>query len=352
MKIIPIIAVLGTVFSFQTAVKNVQRLNLKEAINGSIDVFNAGLADEEKQETNFKRVSKSYQVFDVYGDYIGETVVFDENSGYLFVDKDYNVKKESFDSGIDDYIFRAKTNVLFYQQSNFYLTKEEALSSVCEIYGSISSVDDMFFGHRDSNFTSQKTRNILQELDSWYPTLTDTSLATYYGKQTWSTYQSGNDCGPLAIANLLWTYKINGIVDLTNNATSSADLAQQLQSYVSYNSSLGTMIWNVTGSSSFFGNSGYYIDYTNVANGIASTLTSAPIVGFYYAGNVAHYALVTGKGRSIYKHIFGINLYTSWDIVNCWENVSYYRPDKYWVDNQYIYFGYVLRNSNGDTVAL
>lgn len=26
--------------------------------------------------------------------------------------------------------------------------------------------------------------------------------------------------------------------------------------------------------------------------------------------------------------------------------------DKYWVDNQYIYFGYVLRNSNVDTVSL
>lgn len=352
MKIIPIISLLGVLFGFQAKEQETEKLNLKELINSSIDEFNNCSEDEEKRNTDFRRVTKAFQVYDTDDSYIGETVVFDENKGYLFIDKDYCVKKESFETGLDDYIYQNKSNKIYYQHSNFYLNKEEAIIDRDAIYGSISSVNDMFFGHRDSSFTSQKTRNVLQELDSWYPTLTDTSLATYYGKQTWSTYQSGNDCGPLAIANLLWTYKINGTVDLTNNATSSADLAQQLQSYVSYDSSLGTMIWNVTGSSSFFGNSGYYIDYTNVANGIASTLTSAPIVGFYYAGNVAHYALVTGKGRSVYKRIFGINIYTSWDIVNCWEDVSYQRPDKYWVDNQYIYFGYVLRNSNGDTVAL
>jgi hypothetical protein len=79
------------------------------------------------------------------------------------------------------------------------------------------------------------------------------------------------------------------------------------------------------------------------------------------ADSEGHYALVTGKGRSVYASIFGIKIYTSWDIVNTWSDYSYARADingssypnwKYWIDNQYLYYGWTLRNSNGTVVSL
>lgn len=53
-------------------------------------------------------------------------------------------------------------------------------------------------------------------------------------------------------------------------------------------------------------------------------------------------------------------MWTSWDIVNTWEdhnsrdyiNGVSYPSYKYWVDNQNIYFGYVLRNKDGNAVSL
>ena len=57
----------------------------------------------------------------------------------------------------------------------------------------------------------------------------------------------------------------------------------------------------------FFGDTGYYIDYCDVTNGISDTLRNAPLIGMYCDYGTGHYALVSGKGRSLYKKILGIS---------------------------------------------
>lgn len=355
MKTIFAILIVASVIG-SNLIDNTQSLHpksFKNFINENILEFNASSSVVDKVATHFLGVSKNYFAYDVDDDYVGEVLVFDDNAGYLIIGQDNYIRKESLDEGLPENIFDSNLTKLYFEANNLFLNKQEALKFRDEsFYGKYIDPNNMFHSHLDTTFTTQKTRYLLQELDSPYSTNTNTSQAVYHYKSTWSTYQSGNDCGPLAIANLLWTYKINGVVDLTNGATSSAQLAANLQSYVQYSSDFGMAIWNATSSSNYFSGTGYSLDYTNVANGISSELDYGPIVGFYYSGTILHYALITGKGRSLYQKILGISFYTSWDIVNCWEDVDTNRSDKYWVDNQYIYFGFILKDSNGNMVSL
>lgn len=190
---------------------------------------------------------------------------------------------------------------------------------------------------------------MLFELDRSYITATNTSLTQWNNWNTHSTYQGPyNTCGPIALANLLWTYKTMDIVDLTKGASSSAALAETLKSYLSYNDDFGTNPLNIVpGMNNFLKNTGYAIDYINVVNGIQNDLYNGPIVGLYSSATIwetAHLVLVTGKGRSLYQRILWVDFYTSWDITNTWETKnSNGTPEyKYWVDNQYIWGGWKL----------
>ena len=326
--------------------------SMETIINNNINVFNKKQVFEGKQETDFKKITKTIIVHDYEDNDIGKVLVFDNNKGYLFVDHNNGIRKESFSEGLPQRIYTTRKDHVYYYYSVFYLSLDELKSDVKEHYG--KGVANHFYSHHDSTFVSEKTRTLLNDLDYEYNTGTDKSSAVFYNNYTWCTTQTANDCGPLAIANMLWSYKISNVVDLTNGALTSAALSSALESYVSYDPVTGTSTSNICNASNYFSGSGYYISALNAFSGsIESILTESPIIGFFWADNEGHFALITGRGRSVYKKIFGINFYTNWDIVNTWVATSTpNRPDKYWVDNQYFNDGFVLMNALGHIVCL
>lgn len=150
-------------------------------------------------------------------------------------------------------------------------------------------------------------------------------------------------------------------MDLTQNFVSAHALAQYFSvNYLHDQPVIGTLAVDVDNINPWL-QDGYYTDFVDVSNGISDNIENAPIVGNYMADGGGHFALVTGKERSVYGYFFGIKIYTSWDIVNTWGEYIPERADinslhgpqwKYWIDNQYIYFGWTLRDSSGNAVSL
>lgn len=342
--------------SFQTNLRHDDK-DLFKLINDNISLFNQETIDADKQETHFNYLRNIINVKDKTERIeVGRILVFDDNLGFLFISNNNEVLMESYENGIPDPYSNYET--LFFDGINLF---DEQMSNITHkevsLYG--KNISEAFHSHYDSTFTSAKTRNLLSDWDPQYATLTDTSLATFRNKTTWSTYQSKSyNCGPLAIANLLWTYKINNVVDLTQGYTSSSSLSDALESYCNSTPAYGTSTSGMLGVNNFL-TGGYHLDYINVTNGVADNLEISPVIGEYnYALDDGHFALITGKGKSLYKKVLWMDLYTSWDIVNTWsnrydyDNSGYYLKCKYWVDNQRITFGYCLRDSNDNQVPL
>lgn len=321
-----------------------------------------------KPATNFERISKKLEVLDFKRRNIGEILIFDDNKGFIFYSNDYFIIKESYENGLPfDYRKIEEDKVIYDNNSFMNLSSDILFSSKIDASGNNPS-GYHFYSHTDSAFTSSKERIMLTEWDYQYNTLTSNLSCDYENKTTWSTYQGDSGhCCQLALANLLWTYKVNGVIDLTNNASSTSELELQFTQYLLYNDSFGTWELSVPNVNHYFDtyypNLGYHIDYINVANGISDNLESAPLIGYYNDGTISgdgHFVLVTGKGKSLFQKILGIKFWTSWDIVNTWYDQSSsmvingisYPKYKYWIDNQYINFGYALKNANNDTVIL
>lgn len=340
--------------SLQTNFKNKEQ-DLFQLINENIALFNQETIDADKKETNFSYLRNIINVKDkIDGNDVGKILVFDDNAGYLFISNKNEVLMESYENGLPDSYSKYET--LFYDGINLFdIQMSNITNKETNFCG--KNISEAFHSHYDSTFTSAKTRNLLSDWDPQYATLTDTSLATFGNKTTWSTYQSKSyNCGPLAIANLLWTYKINNVVDLTQGYTSSSNLSNALESYCNTTSTYGTTTAGMLGINDFL-TGGYHLDYINVTNGVADNLEISPIIGEYnYNPADGHFALITGKGKSLYKKVLWMDLYTSWDIVNTWsDRYDYsinYPKCKYWVDNQYITYGYCLRDSNDNQVPL
>lgn len=325
-----------------------------------ITTINNTIYEDEGYNPNFKNVSKKLNVLNKNKEKFGMIYFFDDNKGYLLVNNSNEIMQSDYKNGFDINITDSDFNYIVYKDKKFYDSNNHLLhdrfKNSNNTGGKSFLMGGDFYWHADSSFTSQKVRYVLTEWDSYYSTLTNTSGATFGNAITWSTDQTGNNCGPLAIANLLYTYKMNNTIDLTNGAASSLALANSLESYVLYSTLGFTLPATITNVNSFINSSNYEIDYCDVTNGISDTLSIAPLIGFYsdVQINEAHYVLVTGKGRSVYMKVFGINFYTSWDIVNTWYDTydtrDGYICKKYWVDNQYINSGYVLRNKNNNQV--
>ena len=276
--------------------------------------------------------------------------------GYLTSDYDNNIIDQNFKCNIDKKLLNSDD--IFYKNKSYFSDGEIIISKNISVTGE-SSVSDDFYYHADQEFVDKKDRFLNYELDSNYSTKTTINSDTVFkNKIIWSTYQTGGDCGPLALANLLWTYKVNNIIDLTKNCKDSQALADLIQPFVNYNKVMsGVTFRDMLLGKEFFGDTGYYIDYCDVTNGISDTLKNAPLIGMYCDYGTGHYALVSGKGRSLYKKILGISYYTSWDITNTWKKARqcdnyWYMKQKYWVDNKYIVSGYVLRDKNKNVVPL
>lgn len=129
---------------------------------------------------------------------------------------------------------------------------------------------------------------------------------------------------------------------------------------MNYTSDKGIWYSDILYAENYFSSTGYYLDYTDVTNGIADTLATTPLIGYYLdvanAGFNGHFALVTGKGKSVYQKIMWMTFYTHWDITNTWfdknSTSNGYLDCKYWIDNQYIMFGFVLKDPQGKVVPL
>ena len=324
-------------------------------INENIDLFNQENEAFDKKETSFSYLRNIIEIKDISRiNSIGKILIFDSNEGFLFVSNDYEVLIEEYEHGFPDAYSESET--LFFDGLSFFDDNMNvAFVKNHSLYG--GDVTEAFHSHYDSTFTSAKTRSLLSEWDPQYATLTDTTNSTYNNKTTWSTYQSeGYNCGPLAIANLLWTYKNNNVVDLTQGYLTSSSLSSALESYCHCSSNNGTTFYDMLGVNDFLTN-GYTLDYIDVANGVADNLSISPVIGLYsYNLNDGHFSLITGKGRSVYQKVLWMTFYTSWDIVNTWYSRNNYFGNyprcKYWVDNQYITFGYCLRDSNNNQVPL
>lgn len=363
MKFVSLLLLSSSLVSSQFIVTE-KEPSLKEIISNNIDIFN--LPEENgKVRTYFNEVSSSLDVYDKNKNKFGEIIIFDNNEGYLFYSLNNEIIKESYDEGIPFSYQELKGKVIY--SNNCYMDMSYNVIydlSISQNYA--GKINDQFHSHVDESFTKEKKRIMLTEWDSKYNTLTDNGSCEFKNKITWSTEQGNTlHCCQIAFANLLWTYKVNNVVDLTNKATSSSELENMFTKYLDYNDQRGTNELSVTNITNYikdyYPNSGYYIDYINVANGISDNLKIAPIIGFYSTGvNEGYFVMITGKGKSSYKKILGVNLWTSWDIVNTWEDYNSrdyingvsYPSYKYWVDNQNIYFGYVLRNKDGNAVSL
>ena len=336
------------------SMKNVDSEMLFEIVNTNIDLFNQESKDGQKPTTHYQNVTDYYEILSPYSDKtVGTLLIFDHDKGYVSISNERCIMDSNYESGINLVGNRKNSKTIYYLAHTYSFNKELLFEKTSSISG--GSIYDYFYWHSDSTWTSEKTRYMQLETDSSYLTLVNTSNVTYRNKLTWSTYQGDNSyCGAFALANLIWTYKINYVVDLSGGVSTSSYLASAFETQVPSNASASQML-NVN---TFFSETGYYIDYCNIVDGIEDTLVDAPLIVLYNPETLlsGHYALVTGKGRSLYQTIFWIDFYTSWDIVNTWSdrystNGNYYSC-KYWIDNQYASFGYVLRDSSGDTVAL
>ncbi len=326
---------------------------LGDLIDENINKFNE--STDEKEETFFSSVTSTINVYDLNNEsFLGVMIIFDQNSGYLFVNKDFELIDHNYEHGLTNY--DSSSEILYYDTTSYYDVDKVSIYKRDFNSYSRSDISSKFHWHADEDFMSAKSRYLISDFDSSYTTLAINDNTAYKNKVTWSTYQgSNNNCAPLAIANLLWTYKVNNVVDLTNGASSASVLASNLESYVGYTSS-GTLDANIPNASDYFSGTGYYISSCNVVNGISDTLGTAPLIACYHETIITtgHTVLVTGKGYSIYNSFF--NIKTSWDICNTWYGrytySSGYLRCKYWVDNEYITSGYALRNSEGEVVAL
>lgn len=313
---------------------------------------------KKSENLGFNELSKQVKVFAMNkNEQIGQLLIFDQNKGFLLISNDNEVMVESFNKGLST-TFEAIPDKLFFDGRSIKTNENVSvwLKNNSQ-YGFGNGISDKFHRHTEINFFSSKTRYLLKDWDPMYHIPVNTDDTDFKGKRTWSSKQTiQNGCAAFALANLLWTYKINNIVDLTQDYVTSSELANFFHdTYLDPNSVYGTWAYNVDNINSWLTN-GYYIDYVDVSNGISDNLENAPIIGDYISDFEGHFALVTGKGRSL----FGIKIYTSLDIVNSWGNYDYEIADsdssypiwKYWVDNQYICFGWTLRDSNGDVVKL
>ncbi len=135
--------------------------------------------------------------------------------GYLTSDYDNNIIDQNFKCNIDKKLLNSDD--IFYKNKSYFSDGEIIISKNISVTGE-SSVSDDFYYHADQEFVDKKDRFLNYELDSNYSTKTTIISDTVFkNKIIWSTYQTGGDCGPLALANLLWTYKVNNIIDLTKN---------------------------------------------------------------------------------------------------------------------------------------
>lgn len=317
---------------------------------------------ENGYDPHFNEVTKKINVYDKDEQPFGCLFVFDDNKGYMLLNNENEIAESSFYEGFSVDILNSKYSSLIYKNKAFYDSEGNFLHCRFDsmLNGGKDLINSKFYWHANETFTTQKTRYVLSEWDCQYATLTDISQATFKNKITWSSLQYGNECGTLAIANLLFTYKENNVVNMVpDNYTTSNALSTAIKPSVSYTDALGVLPTNMTGVNSFFTSSTCYLDYCDVTNGVADTLAVGPMIGLYAASSFEnmHYAMLTGKGRSVYTRIFGIPIYTSWDIVNTWadedDTTDGYLDKKYWIDNQYITYGYVLRySSTNNTVAL
>ena len=153
--------------------------------------------------------------------------------GYLTSDYDNNIIDQNFKCYIDKKILDSDDisykNNMYFSDGEIVITKNTCITGE-------SDVSDDFYYHADQEFVDKKERFLNYELDSNYSTKTTINSDTIFkNKIIWSTYQTGGDCGPLALANLLWTYKVNNIIDLTKNCKDLQALADLIQPFVNYN---------------------------------------------------------------------------------------------------------------------
>lgn len=362
MKFVSLLLLSSSLVSSQFIVTE-KEPSLKEIISNNIDIFN--LPEENgKVRTYFNEVSSSLDVYDKNKNKFGEIIIFDNNEGYLFYSLNNEIIKESYDEGIPFSYQELKEKVIY--SNNCYMDMSYNVIydlSISQNYA--GGLNEKFHSHVDESFTKEKNRIMLTEWDSKYYTKVDIESCKFKNKITWSTEQGNTlHCVQIAFANLFWTYKINNIVDLTNNAASSSELEKMLTKYLEYDNATGTKVLSIPNITNYikehYPDSGYYIDYIDVTNGISDNLKIAPIVGSYSYNNEGHAVLVTGKGKSLHKKVLGVSIWTSWDIVNSWSgyntpyviNGNLYPSYKYWIDNQYIYWGFALRDKKGNAVSL
>ena len=339
-------------FNFGEITDKSTNYNIFEVINNNISIFNEESEDGTKPKTNYKTVTNFYTVYSPFdSSKIGVLLIFDVDKGYLSIDNNYHILDSNYYSGISLVGEKKHVDSIYYFNHEYSFERDKLLEKVTLKAG---SVVDYFHWHSDSSWTSEKQRNLLLEHDSYYATLVDTTQATYYGNTTWSTYQAASGpCGSIAVANLLWTYKINNSVDLTGGVSSSYYLSTAISMFVPDNACFYEL--NDINDSLLSG-TGYSLDYISNTSAISTFLTHAPVIALYNASsNDGHYALVTGEGESLYKTILWINLYTTWDIVNTWyDRYSYnsgYLSCKYWVDRQYATWCFYLK-TNGYIVDI
>lgn len=323
-------------------------------IKDNISEFNSAQRSRGKQETNFNSVTKILEVKNEVSKSIGELIIFDDNKGYLFVGEGNYIRDHNYNHGFDQNIIDLNMDYLIFDGNNYYDDKLNLLHTrVKNLAG--SGTRELFHWHADNAFMTEKDRELLTELSPQYDTLAKVTSSSFFGnKIMWSHEQDGNDCAQLAISNLLWTYKMNNVISLPSYCNTYTYLLQEVYNYVPLDVGPGnaTSTISITDINNMFDNNvyscNYRIDYAIVSDGISDELEYGPVIGFYTDNiiNEGHFALVTGKGRSVYKKILGIPLYTSWDIVNTWyeygELDEGYLRHKYWIDNQYIFNAWEL----------
>jgi hypothetical protein len=184
-------------------------------------------------------------------------------------------------------------------------------------------------------------------------------LKARYNSSSWGTYSpiciyqdDKSDCGACASADLLYTYKLSGKVNLTKGEAVTAmrgelDVDEKWENNIFGDGIIPADM--VSGFNNFVTNADYnlvggYYDSTKPAIGCFSSLDIA---------HTGHYAVIVGKGQSDYWWIFK----SYWDIVETWIQNYYAYNDFpiswdssnyscfYVVDNQYLICSYVLEKN-------
>ncbi len=286
-------------------------------INENIEVLKNEYQNYYQETWEMTKVESATKLYDQNDQYLGYFFSFDV--GYLSVTKDFRlIEINTVDQS--PLIFpKEKTymisNGYYYKKGNQYRPNSSLTTDQHTLPGEALINSEIFTPLNDKINTTnfEVTQSVAKDLKT-----SNQKTGKY---QVYTHYQSTTDCGPQAGINLVYTYKLSGVKDITNinNVYTGLTTMREKMNFKTDGkkyfglSFLGVWPWEFSSGLKNFLPEKYtviqpeYMQY------------EAPSVALYYnlnVANTAHFAMVIGEARSKNFWIF----HTYYDIVSTWNS--------------------------------